>query len=158
MARRTTAARKAPARRGRGFGGALIVMVLVGAVLVVTALPLCVLLLAGLLPSAVAAMVDRHPRRYLTAVVAISNLAGLVLPALALVKLGMSLAGAQQVLLDPRNWLIMYGAAGIGWVLSAVMQALARILLGIRDDREGRRLTKEAARLVDEWGSQVGGG
>jgi hypothetical protein len=158
MARRAAASKTRPSARRGGVGGMLTVAVLLLTALVVTALPLCVLLLAGMLPSAVAAMVDRNKRRHLTAAVAILNLAGMVLPALTLVKLGMSLAGAQQVLSDPRNWLIMYGAAGVGWVLSAAMLTLARIILGIRDEREERRLGKAAARLVDEWGAEVGGG
>jgi len=157
MARRAVAARTVPAARRRGRGGMLLVGALLLPVLLVTALPFCVLLLAGMLPSAVAAMVDRHPRRYLTATVAIVNLAGMVLPALALVKLGMSLAGAQQVLIDPRNWLMMYGAAGVGWVLHTTMPTLARFMLTIRDDREARRLAKETTQLVEEWGAEVGG-
>jgi len=158
MAHRTgTTARGATKAKRGGFGGLLTVGVLLGTALVVTALPLCVLLVAGMLPSVVAALVDRHPRRYLTASVAIINLAGLVLPALSLVKLGMSLAGAQQVLSDPRNWLIMFGAAGTGWVVNAAMLTLARIILGIRDEREERHLRKQAEQLVEEWGSEVGG-
>ena len=157
MAQRAAAAKGARKAKRGGFGGMLTVAVLCGTALVVTALPLCVLLLAGMLPSVVAAMVDRHPRRYLTATVAILHLAGLVLPALTLVKLGMSLAGAQQVLIDPRNWLIMYGAAGTGWVVNAAMQTLARIILGIRDERVERHLHKQAEQLVQEWGAEVGG-
>lgn len=157
MARRAAAGKGArPAKRG-GSVGLLTVGVLLGTVLVVTALPVCVLLLAGMLPSVVAALVDRHPRRYLTIAVAIINLAGLVIPGLTLVKLGMSLAGVQQVLMDPRNWLIMYGAAGTGWVVNAAMLTLARIILGIRDEREERRLHKQAEQLVQEWGSEVSG-
>jgi hypothetical protein len=143
-----------PARRSAA-AGILAVFGLLLTVLVATALPLCVLLLTGMVPSVVAALVDRDTRRYLTAAVTITNLAGLVLPGLALLKLGMSLTSAQAVLIDPRNWLIMYGAAGIGWVVNAAMLALARIVLGVRDDREGRRLASEAARLVEEWGPEV---
>jgi hypothetical protein len=157
MARRAVAGRGAQKTKRGGSIGLLTVGVLLGTVLVVTALPVCVLLLAGMLPSLVAALVDRHPRRYLTIAVAIINLAGLVIPGLTLVKLGMSLAGVQQVLMDPRNWLIMYGAAGTGWVVNAAMLTLARIILGIRDEREERHLHKQAEQLVQEWGSEVGG-
>ena len=157
MAQRTAAVRQAGKAKRGGSVGLLTVGVLLGTALVVMALPLCVLLLAGMLPSIVAALVDRHPRRYLTATVAIINLAGLVLPALTLVKLGMSLAGAQTILSDPRNWLIMYGAAGTGWIVNAAMLTLARIILGIRDEREERRLHKQAEELVQEWGPEVSG-
>lgn len=157
MAPRAAASRGARARRA-GLGGWLTVGVLLLTAMVVTVLPLCVLLLAGTLPSVVAAMVDRHPRRYLTAAVAILNLAGMVLPGLTLLKLGMSLAGTQQVLSNGQNWLVMYGAAGIGWVLNAAMLTLARIILGTRDDREERRLVRQAEQLVEEWGAEVGAG
>jgi hypothetical protein len=154
MARRAQAVRK-----GGGFsGGRLIIAAIVAAALAVTALPLCVLFAAGMLPSAVAAMVDRHRLRYLTASVALLNLAGMVVPVFALLKLQMTVAGALHVLSDQRNWLIMYSAAGIGWILYSAMPVIARVMVDFQAQRDEHRLVRRVAQLVAEWGSGLGQG
>jgi len=138
-------------RKGGMWGAAILIPV----VALVTALPFCLLLAAGMLPSAVAAFVDRHPRRYLTGTVVILNLAGMVVPALALLKVGVSVAGALQVLGDGRNWIIMYSAAGVGWLLDAAMPSIGRIIVDHRAEREERRLARRAEQLVAEWGTEI---
>src|SRR5579885_453971 len=127
------AATKAPSARRGGHAGLLTVIALLVTVLLVTALPLCMLMVAGMLPSLVAAVVDSNPRRYITISVTIANLGGMVMPGLAFMKLGMTIGGALQVLGDPQNWLVMYGAAGVGWVLNAGMLTVARVVLAMRD-------------------------
>jgi hypothetical protein len=137
-------------------GGATLAIAL-GSAMAVTALPLCLLLVAGLLPTFVAALVDRHRARYLARAVAATNLAGVVLPALELLRVGISLAGVAHVLGDPVMWLVMYGAAGVGWVLKLGMPPLCRVVIDIRADQLQQRLEQRAAELVKEWGEEVAG-
>jgi hypothetical protein len=143
-----------PTRKGGLWG----VVLLIPMVAMATALPLCVLFAAGMLPSAVAALVDRNPRRYLTGTVAILNLAGMVIPVLALFKAGLRIDGTWQVLADGRNWIIMYGAAGIGWVLDSAMPSIGRVIVDYRVEREERRLARRAEQLIAEWGNDITGG
>jgi hypothetical protein len=141
--------------RTAGSQGQWTAAILLAAVIIVTALPLCVLFAAGMPPTAAAALVDRHGRRDLTAAVALLNLAGMVVPVLTLVRDGLSMAAALQVLSDPRAWLIMYSAAGVGWVLHAAMPVLARVIIDRRAAREERRLARRAEQLVEEWGTDI---
>src|SRR5690242_10585207 len=65
--------------RPRRSGGSTMVTlaVIVVTVMAMAALPLCLLVVSGMLPSFVAAAVDRAPRRYFTRTVGAMNLAGL---------------------------------------------------------------------------------
>jgi len=152
MAQRARAVR----RRKSGGGLYLVVGAFFAAVVALVATPFCLLFAAGMLPSGVAAMVDRQRQRYLTAAVSLLNLAGMGVPVLALLKAGPSLTSAFQVLGDGRNWLIMYSAAGVGWVLHAAMPIVGRVIVDYRAEREERRLTRHAQELVEEWGADVG--
>ena len=155
-------ARPTPRTRGRGRGrsdnkggGALTLMV--GAILAVTALPLCIVCAAGLAPAIVAGLTDRHPKRYLLRTVAVLNLAGMVLPVMALLHSGLTVASAALVLLDPYRWLWMYGAAALGWLCYLAAPSLAILYVEHRDVRAERELRERTAALVEEWGEEVTG-
>jgi hypothetical protein len=65
--------------------------------------------------------------------------------------------GLADILSRPVNWLIMYGAAAIGWVLFLGMPSLARIFVDIRADQLQQDLKARAAHLVQDWGDDVTG-
>ncbi|HZB90450.1 MAG TPA: hypothetical protein VE397_03345 [Stellaceae bacterium] len=161
MARGTTTAKTPgkPARKRRQSSGSipvtLTVMVIVG--LALTALPLCILVVAGLLPTAVAVVVDRHRRRYLARTVGAMNLAGVLPGALQIWTAGISFSSLQQTIDSPYNWLVMYGAAAVGWVLYFCVPPVVAMVIEVRVDESKRRLEARAKALVDEWGEEVTG-
>jgi len=131
--------------------------ILAALLLTATELPLALLLMAGLVPSMVAALIDRTRARYLTRAVGFMNLAGLSPLVMQLWGRGLTMIGLADILSRPVNWLIMYGAAGIGWVLFLGMPSLARIFVDIRADQLQQDLKTRAARLVQDWGDDVTG-
>jgi hypothetical protein len=145
-----------PARAARRSASATVAVVLVVA-LSVAALPLGILLLAGLAPTLVAALIDRYRARYLTRTVGFMNLAGLTPLIVQLWSDGLTMTSLAHILSRPIDWLTMYGAAGIGWVLFLGMPNLARVFVDIRADQLQRELKMRAARLVEEWGEEVAG-
>jgi hypothetical protein len=154
MARGTTKGKRS--RRVPGGGWATLPIVL-GTVLVVAAAPLCLVLAAGMVPTVAAALVDTHPRRFLTRAVGAVNLSGVVLPVLALVHGRFGFSQALHVLGEPRNWIIMFGAAGLGWVLVGVTPPIARVILDMRAHEAERRLRREEAQLAAEWTGDLRG-
>jgi hypothetical protein len=154
MARKTAPGGRAQARRSLDWTAGLAIL---ATAMAVAALPLCAILAAGLVPTAVTAMVDRTPGRYLVRTVAPANLAGTVLPVLALFQSDFSLSGALHVLTDPRNWLFMYGAAAIGWMLHWAVPQLAQVALDVSASRTEQRLRRRAEQIVAEWGAEVSG-
>jgi hypothetical protein len=145
-------------RRQRSGGSAVVTLgVIVVTVMAVAALPLCLLFVAGMLPSFVAAAVDRTPRRYFMRTVGAMNLAGLAPGVLHLWEAGMTFASLRQVAASPWTWLAVYGAAGFGWLLFSSAPGVARVLLDVKVDETQRRLESRAKALVEEWGDEVTG-
>jgi hypothetical protein len=148
---------KSAAAQPGGSGGRVSVtlVIIVMVVLAVVALPLCILVVAGLLPTMVALILDRHRALYLTRTVGAMNIAGIVLPALNLWDTGLSLAGLGEVVANPFNLLAMYGAAGLGWLVYLGIPPVAALWLDMRADDVKRRLEARAKALVEEWGEDL---
>src|SRR5260370_40067145 len=85
------------------------------------------------------------------------NLAGLTPLVVQLWGTGHTIVSLADILSRPINWLTMYGAAGIGWVLFLGMPSLARIFVDIRAGQLQGDLKARAARLVEERGGEVTG-
>ncbi|HVM81302.1 MAG TPA: hypothetical protein VMU06_19935 [Stellaceae bacterium] len=149
---RGKAAKKAPGR-GIAITAALAGMTMLAA----AALPLCILVLAGLVPAMVAALLDRYRAKYLTRTVGAMNAAGLAPLVLQLSTHGLSMAEATRLLSSPFNWLMMYGGAAVGWALFLAMPTLARTIVDVRADQMQRQLKARAEELVQEWGEEVTG-
>jgi hypothetical protein len=147
---------RAPVRSAPRGAVATAIMI-VFTLLAITALPLCVLLLAGLVPTMVSMLVDRYRRRYLARTVGAMNLAGIAPLALQLWTRGLTMADAMEMLANPTNWLMMYGAAGLGWALFLAMPTVARMFVDLRADQIQADLKARARTLVREWGEDVTG-
>ena len=155
----TTADKTEPVKPSSAVGRNASATIVIAAVtvLAVTALPLCILLLAGLIPTMVATTVDRYRAKYLTRTVGFMNLAGLTPLVVQLWSDGLTMASVAKILSRPTDWLTMYGAAGIGWILFLGMPSVARVFVDIRADQLQRELKARAKSLVQEWGQEVTG-
>lgn len=147
---------KAPAS-GAARGASATIAITLVTLLAVTALPLCILLLTGLIPTMVASAVDRYRAKYLTRTVGAMNLAGIVPLAIRLWSDGLTMRGTVDILLHPINWLTMYGAAAIGWGIFLGMPSVARAFVDVRADHLQHQLKARARTLVAEWGEEVTG-
>jgi hypothetical protein len=142
---------------GVGSGALATIAIVVVTLLAVTALPLCLLLLAGLIPTMVASMMDRFRAKYLTWTVGAMNLAGIAPLAFRLWSDGFTVRAAIDILLHPVSWLMMYGAAAIGWTIFLAMPSVARTFVDVRADHLQHQLKARAKLLVAEWGEEVTG-
>ncbi|MBV8653195.1 MAG: hypothetical protein JO255_17145 [Alphaproteobacteria bacterium] len=155
MAKSAAAAKPAAGRSGGGLGVKFAVLALLAGALV--ALPLCLIALPGMVPTAAAFLIDRRQPRYLGYAVAVMNFSG-VMPFLVIVaKSGMTLTGAAQKLADPFTWLIMYGAAAGGWLIYSAMIPLAKICVEAQAGQRRRQLESAAKAIRQEWGEEVAG-
>jgi len=127
------------------------------AVLALTALPLCLLLLAGLLPTVVAVVIDTHRRRYLARTVGAMNLAGVTPASLHMWEAGISFGSLQQIVDSPYTWLVMYGSAGLGWMLYFCVPPIVAMVIDVKVDETKRRLEARTKVLIEEWGEEVTG-
>jgi hypothetical protein len=145
-------ASKAPRRPGT-IAIKLGVVALIGVLL--SALPLCLVLVPGMMPTLAVMLIDRRRPRYLTYAVGIMNSAG-VLPFLIVLMLGgLTMRAAAHMLSDPFTWLVMYGAAAAGWCVSLVTPSLARISIEIKASQHRRTLEALSRAMREEWGEEV---
>src|SRR5579863_332238 len=112
--------------------------------LAITALPLCVVLLAGLVPTMVSVLMDRYRARYLTRTVGAMNLAGIAPVAFQLWTRGLGMSDLMILLSNPMTWLMMYGAAALGWALFFATPPLARLFVDLRADQMQAELKARA--------------
>jgi hypothetical protein len=154
---RPVVTRKKKRKVSRSTKGGTTIAVIGLMVLVVVALPLCLVVVAGMLPTIVAAITDRHPKRYLLRSLAALNLAGMIIPVAALLHAGMTVAGAATVLFDPFKWLWMYGGAALGWLCYLGAPAIAKVVVETQAAQAQRDLQHRAKALAEEWGEEVTG-
>jgi len=166
MAARKAAVRKGGKRPAKGNNAkakpgpsrGLAILALFGVVFfAATALPLFLVTAGGLIPTIVALVVDRQRGKYLTRTVGAMNLAGLAPMLVRLWSNGDNLTAAVGILTRPMNWLIMYGAAGVGWCIFLAMPAVARVIVDLQAEQIQAQLRERAERLVEEWGEEVKG-
>jgi len=144
-----------PGRRSGSNAAGLVVLLSAVLFLAMVALPVCVLLVAGMLPSIVAYIVDQTPRRTLTLTVAPLNLAGTA-PYCLQLWFGLDTVRSLGLFLDSVwVWLVMYLAAAAGWLLYLGMPVIVHFLLEHGIDRRKARLVQIQKRLRAEWGDEV---
>ena len=118
-------------------------------------LPTTVVLLVGLVPSLVALIIDRDPEKYAAITVAPINFCGVLPLIFTLWQQGHEFRHAIGLLSDPVNWLIMFGAAAVGWVIFFCVPPAVAALLTHMNEAEIKRLTAHQEKLVEEWGPEV---
>ena len=161
MSRQQAAAgrRQASARNGGNPGGrrlwrslSVIVLLLPAAAVL---LPTTLVLTVCMMPTLAAWLVDRQPGRALATSVCLLNLAGSLPGVIEVWTAGHDVAAAQWVLSDAVTWLAAYGAAGIGWLLFAVLPPVLRAHHGRSTARRVRQLQKKQEALEKDWGPEV---
>ena len=109
----------------------------------------------ALLPTIVAYYTDTSKERYAFKTIFAMNLAGL-LPSLGrMLRVGASSALLQSTMGDATNWLMIYGAAMVGWLLVEICPMIAQVLIiGLHQTQIGR-LEKVKKKIETEWGAEV---
>ncbi len=131
----------------------LVLVLLVPAALMF--LPSALLLAIGMLPTMVAVIIDRDPDKYAPITVGPLNFCG-VLPFLIELWRGRhTLDHAASLMGDPLTLMIMYVAAGFGWLLYYAVPPVIAAITTARNDAEIKRMQEHQAKLIEEWGEAV---
>ncbi|MCK5546552.1 MAG: hypothetical protein KAI27_04200 [Rhodospirillaceae bacterium] len=136
-------------------GGSNITWVLVViASLLVIALPTMIILFFGMLPSVVAFIIDRTKGRSAAITVSGLNLIGVFPFIMDLWKGGNTFDQALNML-DIFTMLIMYSAAGMGWLLFMTTPTIISSFVMVLQQRKIASLRKQQKNLIEEWGPEV---
>ena len=116
-----------------------------------------IFLLLALLPSIAFYFVDGEPSRSTFRTIFAANLAATLPPLTPMFKSGLKFKHYEigSVVGDPKVWLMIYGAAAIGWIIIYICRHVARAILAFQYEYRAASLERLQGRLVDEWGPQV---
>jgi hypothetical protein len=148
------AAAATPAKKGSGaYLFALIGVIFLG--LMVFAAPALVLFVVGCTPAMVAFIIDREPGRNATLAVTAANVAGVAPFVVELVMKGATMARAVAMISDVFVIAVMFGTAGIGWLLVLGMPKVAAVYIEVTNETKIKMMRREQQRLVEEWGTGI---
>jgi len=145
----TAKAQSAP----KAFKPALLLVLLLPAAALMA--PMAIVLVAALVPSVVARIVDSSPGRYLTFTVLSLNLVGSLYFVHELLTLGNDLGSVSIVLQDSIGWLAAFAGAGCGWLLFMAMPALVAKTAEAQSALRMRRVQRDQTQLTEEWGQVI---
>ncbi|MEQ8602434.1 MAG: hypothetical protein RIB45_03875 [Marivibrio sp.] len=146
---------EAAAKAKRASGGARALSLVIAVVLVTLFFDSVMVLAGGMIPTGVAYLVDRHPRKYAARTVGWMNLAGCLIVVLDLWDGGGSIEAAFELLMDPINWTIMFGSAAFGWIIYFALPPIVGGYLQLSQEMKLKELAKTQKTLEKEWGKEV---
>jgi hypothetical protein len=145
-------AKKAGGKSRKGMVAAWISALVITLVLVTTAPTVAMFIGAGLAPTLAAALIDRDPEKFAAISVGALNLAGL---SPYVVRMFIYPGAAQMMMSDMFIWLVIYGAAAVGWGFYIGFPVVAVRLADLRAEWRVRELKRRQETLVEDWGPEV---
>ncbi|MCE7886852.1 MAG: hypothetical protein DYH13_05020 [Alphaproteobacteria bacterium PRO2] len=139
-------------------GGAKVSVFMIGLVILgAIFMPSAVLLGIGMMPTIAAMFADpRHARTRVVTVGAL-NLAGCVPFLFKLWSEGHEFDNAINIATDPQAIIVMYAAAGAGYMIDWSMSSVVAAILYQRGLARQESIKKRQAELVARWGAEVTG-
>ena len=118
-------------------------------------LPSLIVLSVGLLPTGVAFIIDRSDHKSGTFCVGGMNLTG-VLPFIIKLWSGThTVAAAIEIISDIFSLLIMYAAAGFGWMMFLAIPPVIQSFLAVISQTRLKVLRANQKKIIEEWGPEV---
>ncbi len=142
---------RAPVSRVKVVTLGVLVLLLIMAV----ALPTLVVFVITMLPSAVAWLVDRTDSKYAGLSVLGLNFAGMFPYMMDLWSGNHTMTGAFVIITDIFALVVIYGAAGVGWVIFMVVPPVVTSFMTILTEQRLEALRANQKRTIDEWGQEV---
>ncbi|MBS27695.1 MAG: hypothetical protein CL566_02040 [Alphaproteobacteria bacterium] len=153
--KKAPAAKAATPRKSRGGTYAFLLVGLIMAGPLVFAAPALLVFTIGMVPAMVAFIIDREPGRNAALAVTVTNAAGVTPFIIDLVLNRPTLNRAMVMLSDVFVIAVIYGTAGIGWLLVLSMPKVAAVYLSVTNETKVQMMRREQRRLVEEWGEEV---
>ena len=153
MAKKASAA---TARRGGFKSNQLTLWLSIAFVtLIILSLPSIIILFFGMLPTIVAFIIDRSKQRNASFCVGGINFCG-VFPYLMDLWTGANTMDMSvRVLTDVFSLVIMYGAAGFGWMIYLTLPPVIAAFLSVMAQHRVSTLRATQRQLIEEWGDDV---
>ncbi len=142
-------------KKSFGWRGQIVFIVLIIAGIMFSSIS--AILAVGMIPTLVAAVVDRTEWRLRTATIGVVNFAGCVPFMIEVFKKGNSLETAMSYIMQPQTIVVMYAAAAIGYVIDWAMGGIVSSLMVQKAKGRIKDLRKRQEALSVRWGQEVTG-
>jgi len=144
------------AMRRRKKGGSKLLMI--GAMMTAIMIaPTTIMLGIGMLPTIVAYFMNKRRNKIRTLTIGAMNLAGCMPYVYELWLGGHDFNISVQIVMDPQVIIIMYAAAGLGYVIDWAVSGFVSVMLYEKGQARAREVEKLRDGLVDRWGEKVTG-
>ena len=130
----------------------------IGAILVLLtafSLPSLIVFTVGLLPTGVAFIVDRSDQKTGTFCVGGMNLCGVFPYVIKLWTDKHTTSAATEIISDVLSLLVMYAAAGFGWIIFLAIPPVVATFLSVIAQTRVKALRASQQEIVNEWGPEV---
>ncbi len=142
----------APTRSKQSF---LVWVCVIFGLLFLVALPTMTLLLIGMLPTIVAYIIDRTRQKHAAFCVGGMNFLGVYYPLMQLWMGDRPTKDLTDLLPGLIDFLMIYGAAGFGWLLFTSIPPVVAAFLTVMAQRRVTTLRATQRHLIEEWGEDV---
>ncbi len=135
---------------------AAVTMIMSVVVILAAVLPTACILVPGMLPTLCALIGDRDKEKAAGITVGAMNAAGVAQMVIELWKRGHDFDTAFTLLTQPGNWLIMYGAAAMGWMIYFIVPTIVASFMTAGSETRLQTLRNNLEELKRIWGPDVG--
>lgn len=133
------------------------ILMVAALMMAVVFLPTTVLLFVGMLPTLVAAITDRSPRKSRAITVGAPNLAGCTPFLIEMWMEGQTIDQAVLIITEPSAIITMYSAAAAGYAIDWAMSGIVASVLYQRGLARLDEIEKRQDFLIQRWGDEVTG-
>ena len=116
-----------------------------------------ILLFVGMIPTIVAALVDRSKYRLRTWTVGAMNFAGCAPFMLEVWRKGATIENALSYISQPRTIVVMFAAAAMGYVIDWAITNLVSSFMVQRGKSRQKEIEKQQKELIQRWGVEITG-
>ncbi len=155
MANSESRSRSRKKSEGGGGGSGIIIFLFVVLPASIFAAPTALLFIVGLIPTVVAAIIDRDPEKSAPLTVGPMNICGILPFTMEMWRHNHTLPTALHMLSDPLTWLVMYGAAAVGWIFYYMIPPMVTGFEVVRWQGRVETLRGKKIALIEEWGPEV---
>lgn len=132
-------------------------LLIIGLLVSVLFSAVAIILVVGMIPTLVAAIVDRTKGRVRTLTVGSVNLAGCAPFIAEILKRGNDMTTAINYVIQPRTIVVMYMAAGMGYLIDWAMTGIVSSVMVQRAKGRLQDIENQQKGLVERWGMEVTG-
>jgi len=155
--KKTSASKKKKGGKGNKVGGKLQLFIVMLLVLSIAFVSSAVILFIGLMPMFVAFFVDRSKKKTKSITVGAMNIAGCTPFLMELWTSGGGMDRALSIILDPMAIIVIYAAAGVGYIIDWAMTLVVAAILYQRGIARKKAIEMRQIELEKRWGKEVAG-